>query len=48
MAALTLRSSDLRRVKASLLLGDVPFREEPDAIVVSAEQASGVALRFQL
>lgn len=47
MAALTLRSSDLRRVKASLLLGDVPFREEPDAIVVSAEQASGVALRFQ-
>lgn len=48
MAGLSLRTTDLRKVKASLLLGDVPFREEASAIIVGAEQAFGVALRFQL
>jgi putative heme iron utilization protein len=48
MAGLSLRTTDLSKVKASLLLGDVPFREEDAAIIVSAEQAFGVALRFQL
>lgn len=47
MAGLSLRTSDLRQVKASLLPGDVPFREDASAIVVSAAQALGVALRFQ-
>ncbi|HAU5563677.1 TPA: VOC family protein [Serratia fonticola] len=47
MAALSLRSTDLRKVKASLLLGDIPFLEEESALIVSAEHAFGVALRFQ-
>ena len=47
MAALSLRSVDLRKVKASLLLGDIPFHEEESALIVSAEHAFGVALRFQ-
>lgn len=47
MVGLTLRSADLRKVKASLLLGNVPFHEEEAAIMVSAGQAFGVALRFQ-
>jgi hypothetical protein len=34
-------------VKASLLLGDVPVSETEQALVVAAEQAFGVALRFQ-
>ncbi len=47
MAGLTLRSADLRKVKASLLLGNVPFVAEDAAIIVGAEQAFGVALRFE-
>lgn len=48
MAGLSLRTNDLSKVKASLLLGDVAFREDDAAIIVAAEQACGVALRFQL
>ena len=48
MSALSFRSDDLAKVKASLLLGDIPFREEPEAIVVAAEQGFNVALRFHL
>lgn len=47
MAGLSLRTHDLRKVKASLLLGDVPFQEEESAIIVGPEQAFGVALRFE-
>nr|WP_310616074.1 VOC family protein [Pantoea cypripedii] len=47
MAALSLQTHDLSKVKASLLLGDVPFSETEHAVIVAAEQALGVALRFQ-
>ncbi len=47
MAGLTLRSTDRRKVIASLMLGDVPFIEEQAAVIVAAQQAFGVALRFE-
>lgn len=47
MVGLSLRTRDLHKVKASLLLGNVPFHEEEAAIVVNAEHAFGVALRFE-
>jgi hypothetical protein len=46
MSALSFRSDSLEKVKASLLLGDIPFREAQDAIVVPAEQGFNLALRF--
>lgn len=46
MSALSFRSDSLEKVKASLLLGDIPFREAQDAIVVTAEQGFNLALRF--
>ena len=46
MAGLSLRTADLRKVKACLLAGDIPFREQETAIIVRAAQAFGVALRF--
>lgn len=47
MAGLSLRSKSLSDVKAYLTAGDVPFQEDEHAIVVDAEHAFGVALRFQ-
>lgn len=47
MAALSLHTTDLSKVKACLLLGDVPFSETENAVIVAADQAFGAALRFQ-
>lgn len=46
MVALSLQTDDLAKTKASLLQGDVPFREQADAIVVDAINGFNLALRF--
>lgn len=46
MAGLSFLTANLAQVKASLQHGDIPFREEPDAIIVEPERAFNVALRF--
>ena len=48
MAGLSLRTTDLSLVKACLTEGTVPFREDEHAIIIDAEHAFGVALRFEL
>ncbi|MFS2221096.1 VOC family protein [Pantoea sp. B65] len=48
MAALSLQTGELSKTRASLLRGDIPFREQPDAIVVDASRAFNLALRFHL
>lgn len=47
MAGLSLRSTDLSLVKACLTEGTLPFRENGHALIVDAEHACGVALRFE-
>ncbi|MBB3323373.1 VOC family protein [Atlantibacter sp. RC6] len=46
MAGLSFLTADLQRVKASLQHGDIPFREQPDAIIVEPDRAFNLALRF--
>lgn len=48
MAALGFKTEDLAKVKAALLLGDVNFIEEEEAIVVEASSGFHLALRFHL
>ncbi|OON41039.1 hypothetical protein BTJ39_03460 [Izhakiella australiensis] len=48
MVALSLQTGSLENVKQSLLQGNVVFREQPDAIVVAADSAFNLALRFHL
>lgn len=47
MAGLSLRSTDLSLVKACLTESTLPFRENGHALIVDAEHACGVALRFE-
>lgn len=46
MAALSFRTQDIKKVKASLLLSKIPFDEQDNVIVVAPGQAFNVALRF--
>ncbi|EFC4364762.1 VOC family protein [Escherichia coli] len=46
MAGLSFLTADLQQVKASLQHGDIPFREQQDAIIVEPDRAFNLALRF--
>lgn len=48
MAGLSLQVSDVAQVKARLQQGDITFRETPQAIIVEADRAFNLALRFHL
>ncbi|MCU5774462.1 VOC family protein [Erwiniaceae bacterium BAC15a-03b] len=46
MVAISLQSDDLAKTRASLLHGEVPWREQQDALVVDAANAFNLTLRF--
>ncbi len=46
MVAISLQSDDLTKTRSSLLRGEVPWREQQDALVVDAANAFNLTLRF--
>ena len=48
MVALSLKTDSLNKVKQVLLQGNVSFREYPEEIIVEADNAFNLALRFHL